>query len=183
MAEDKLTEAYIRESQRCKEKNTKLLNSMKEKIDSKKDEPHSRKRLYGFETLFNGCKYFDTEAELVQYIGIDWFSDYMFIIDFLGSFAGQKDVIRKTYSNGTTIYERPLNEEYHATYGINRTVSEDEPVWTQQYGSLREEYEVFRTRGCIFEDDIFARYDALYNLLKGVIEGAEEKDSQKVKQL
>lgn len=118
-------------------------------------------RLYVFEGEFQNF-YFDAEEELELHVANSHdpkeFTDIS-IIEYLGSFAGKKDVIRKVNSDGSVkVYAACDCTQFYIS---DITDTENQEIlsadWMLHDGSVADLYRAFRERGIIFEDDIYAR--------------------------
>lgn len=123
--------------------------------------PESQMKLYGYSSFFDKS-YFDAEEKLMEYIR-DNKCDMLFggvcIIEYLGTVAGCNDVIRQTYSDGDSRLVTAATEEYISTYSERRSYHQGRFVWESNHGNLRVEYNAFKKRGIVLNDDIYKRYD------------------------
>ncbi len=104
--------------------------------------------------------YFETKEELEGYCQCKGLSmDNPCVLDYLRSFAGRSDVIRKTYKNGRNIFFAAIDEDGYGIYNYERSIYKREFIWEFSYGDIREIYTPFRDRGIVFEDDIYGKID------------------------
>jgi len=127
-----------------------------------KEMPTPQMRLFGFSGVFHS-EYFDTKEELQEYIKThDTIFGNICTIEYLGSVAGSKDVIRKTCSDGKQFLLTVVDEDGYGIYNHERSVYTGNYKWEYNHGNLRPMYKAFRDRGIVFEDDIYAKIDESY---------------------
>lgn len=138
-------------------------------------------RLYVFEGEFENS-YFDTEEELKSHADssrdLKIFTDIS-MIEYLDSFAGKKDVIRKVNSDGSVkIYAACDCTQFYVCDVTNTENQENSSVdWMLHNGSVAGMYRAFRERGISFEDDIYARDEAEKKAFIKVLENVDKKIS------
>ena len=124
--------------------------------------PRASKRLYGIDS-FNTGIYFETEAELLQAIAsyeIGIWSNLV-ISEYYEEFAGQKDVIRKVDQNGNSDFLAVESTNELRRLDILTSIKEKRYVWEIIPGKLRKEYQVLKTQGIKFSQDLYAEEDKL----------------------
>jgi len=115
-------------------------------------------RLYGIDG-----EYFETEEELNEYCKNNkCYVNTPFIVDYMGAMAGRRDVIREIDSDGNVTLYTAVDEDGYATYNHDRSVYRGEFIWEYNYGGLRNLYSIFRNRGIIFNNDVYANTDEYY---------------------
>lgn len=115
-------------------------------------------RLYGIDG-----EYFETEEELKDYCKNNNCSiKDSFIVDYMGAMAGRRDVIRETNKDGKVTLYNAVDEDGYATYNHDRSVYRGEFIWEYNYGGLRNLYSLFRDRGIVFNNDVYAKIDEYY---------------------
>lgn len=135
------------------EKIIKDLNNIRQLINCSGPKVYIQKRLYGYETIVHGMVFCETEAELISYIGHNWFAQ-VYIVDFIADFQGQKDVIRKASMNGIT-YQTAIDECKVLTYNLAESTHQQRPIWDEHIGYLKREYEAFYTTGIVLTKSIY----------------------------
>lgn len=131
------------------------LNNNKIKIF---DSPNPIIRLYGCTNIFDNL-FFNTEEELMEYAKINNINlDNIYVLDYLGEYAGCRDVIRKSTINDTILYTA-IDKDGYAIFNLEKSYAIHNTVWEYNYGNLSEEYAAFRKRGIIFENDPYKEYD------------------------
>jgi len=129
------------------------------------ENPETQMRLYGVWGIRSGV-FFDTEEDLTEYLKTnDIRHGLVCTIDFLGNFAGAKDVIKLNAQNGIEVLYTVFNEEHYGTFNYAKSIADKVFVWDDNYGSIRILYSSFRDRGIIFEDDVYTKVDEYYNRL------------------
>lgn len=135
-------------------------------------------RLYGVFNIY-GSTYFDTPEDIKSYILRNKISKRnVYIMEFLGNFAGRCDVIRKVYADHSTILA-VCDELGYVECNIERSSRESNCVWEYYEGDLRQEYDAFRKKGIQFENDIYKKMDEDCELLRKTYE--ERKSRQVMK--
>lgn len=134
-----------------------LIDGEAKNINPLKEIPKSQMRLYGFSGVFNSV-FFDSEEELIQWIKTHS-TDFgnICVMDYLGTVAGRRDVIRLTYKNGKSVLYAACDEDGYAIYNEKRSIYKGEFVWEYNYGSISDEYAAFRNRGIVFENDTYGK--------------------------
>lgn len=156
-------------------------NSIKKMIDGEEvginpleEIPEPQMTLYGVNGMFFS-KYFDTEEELKRYLLTqDAITGNRCKIEYLGNAAGKNDVIRITYESKEGNLYTVSDEDGYGVYNQNRSVYTGTFIWEYNHGSLRDEYEAFKKRGIILENDLYGRLESLYKSIKR-LDGEEEK--------
>jgi len=101
-------------------------------------------------------EYFDTMEELSQYIkdnGLD--VKRTCIVEYIRAFAGRSDVIRETDSRGASLYFKACDEDGYGIYNRERSNREKTFIWEFSEGSIEDMYEPFKTRGIVFDQDVY----------------------------
>lgn len=75
------------------------------------------------------------------------------VIEFIGTFAGKKDVIRIIEPHRHIAYCTPLTLGYYLAYNEWKSRELGEPVWIARYGDLTEIYKALRDHGIALTDD------------------------------
>ena len=121
--------------------------------------PEVKMRLYGVDDFLQST-FFDTEEELKSYLkeNISLLGEPC-IIEYLGSVAGQSDVIRKIDTKGNALLYTAIDEDGYATYNPERSFYRGQFTWEYNYGNLRDWYQSFRSRGIVLEEDIYHKID------------------------
>ncbi len=134
-----------------------LIDGEAKNINPLKEMPKSQMKLYGFSGAFNSV-FFDSEEELIEWIKTHS-TDFgnICVMDYLGTVAGRRDVIRLTYKNGKSVLYTACDEDGYAIYNEKRSIYKGEFVWEYNYGSISDEYAAFRDRGIVFENDVYGK--------------------------
>ena len=85
--------------------------------------------------------------------------DDIYIIELLGTIAGQNDVIKKTYRNGNTLLFTAIDEDGYGIYNEERSIQNGVPIWEYHYGEICELYSAFREKGITFKNDVYAKIE------------------------
>lgn len=122
-------------------------------------------KLYGINEN-NNEKYFNSRAQLRKYCQRHKISmDDMFVLEYIRYFANRSDVIKKTSSNGLSIFYTVSNEYGYEVYNHEKSLKEKNYVWEFNYGEIEEMYNIFRNRGIIFENDVYGRIEENHKLV------------------
>ena len=108
-------------------------------------------------------QFFDTESEIGTYcFSIDKSIDEAIKLDYMREFEGKTDVIRATKSDGTVNLYAALDEDGY--YSYTACVKNGIPCysWKYEFGSLKDVYAVFRNKGIVFENDVYAKVARKY---------------------
>lgn len=116
-------------------------------------------RLYGISKIHKDI-FFDTEYELIQFMKkYNLNSSNICVAEFIGDFAGRKDVIRMILKNGVQLLYTVVDEDGYGIYNYEKSISRGEFVWEYNYGNISEIYSAFRNRGIVFENDIYSKIE------------------------
>lgn len=171
-----------------KENVKKELDTLKIKIGQMaEDMPLSQQRLYRVSYNLLADEFFDSEEEFLQYIEVSQSKlknsvcVSISILDFVGDVAEKNDVIRIANSTGEFYFCTAVDDEHYVVYNITRS-QKGQPMWELEFGSLKHIYTAFRNKGIIFQNDIFAKSDSLYEqVMSGLMQDVKaKKDKQKV---
>ncbi len=117
-----------------------------------KEIPNPELRLY---TIANNI--FETIDELLHYCRINNKSiEGLRVLDYYRQFAGCSDVIRSQDCYMTNFYTA-VDEDGFGVYNNERSIYRGEFIWEYEYGSIKSMYKIFRDKGIIFENDIYAK--------------------------
>lgn len=165
------------------------LDVIKKRIeeDKKEDALLSQQRLYRVNCNLLVAELFDSEEKLLQYIEGNQsklensICVSISILDFVGDFVGRQDVIRVVSSTGEFYFCTTVDDEHYAVYNKKRG-QEGQPIWELEFGSMKDIYTAFRNKGIIFQNDVFAKSDSLYEqIMRGLMQDVKAKqDKQKV---
>lgn len=105
-------------------------------------------------------KFCDSQKEVVAFENSDKISFVSpSVIEYIGTFAGRTDVIRKTTEDGQVKYCTPIDDEHYAIYDEEKSKKFRKHVWNNDIGSLKDTYNAFRERGIVFENDIYQKLE------------------------
>ncbi|MCI8779018.1 MAG: hypothetical protein HFI87_07725 [Bacilli bacterium] len=115
--------------------------------------------------------YFDTLDDLKKYCSSEGISFTDFdIVSYLRTCCGRSDVIMKKYHDDKIIFWTAVDEDGYSMYNIERSMYRGEFVWEYNHGNINYIYKLFRDRGIVFQNDIYAKIDrqnqALYEYCK-----------------
>ena len=108
--------------------------------------------------------FFDTEEQLIEFLNnrnTDVINSLAYIIDFMGGMASRKNVVRKTFMDGSSRFETGTETtdetlDAYAIYNESRSFYRGEFFWEANYGgNIRAIYDAFGKRGLVFENDIY----------------------------
>lgn len=117
--------------------------------------PDSEMMLYGI----NGT-YFDTKEDLISYCeSKDISIDNAYILEYIRNVAGRSDVIRRTSTDGKSLFYTAVDENGYGIYNHERSVYRGEFIWEFNYGHIRGICTPFRDRGIVFENDVYDKID------------------------
>lgn len=122
-------------------------------LDVQASEPEMR--LYSIENA-----YFETKEAMGEYAameGLDVSKSY--IVEYVRSYAGRSDVIRKIDSEGNVLHFRTADDEGYGIYNRERSNREQRFIWEFSEGSIADMYAAFRERGIVFEDDFYGKLE------------------------
>lgn len=136
----------------------KLLNQKKKGIKTFLEVPEPKMRLYAFYST-NNKYFFTTEDEFILYARANYQKyNRIFIVEYLGKFAGKQDVIKLVDSSGGYNICTPSFDGYEF-YEEKKSLEKGKAVWNFHYGSLEDIYTEFKNRGIILEEDIYQKID------------------------
>lgn len=107
--------------------------------------------------------YFETEQELEEYCkakNIDLSHSY--IKEYYREFAGRCDVIRNYKKGKIEIFYSACDEDGYGIYNSERSIYCGEFVWEYNYESISEYYNMFRDKGIVFSNGIYAKQSDRY---------------------
>ena len=117
--------------------------------------PEPEMRLYG---IFG--TYFESQEELESHCRSKGFStDKAYVLDYFRNLAGCSDVIREINSEGRSRLYTAVDEDGYGIYNPTISARKKEFVWEFKRGKIRDLYSAFRTRGIVFEDDVYGEID------------------------
>ena len=105
-------------------------------------------------------KNFDTKDELEEYCKNNNIKlSKSSILEYYRNFASRSDVIRNYKEDKVGIFYSACDEDGYGIYNFDRSIYRGEFIWEYNYGHIRELYDIFRDKGIIFENDIYAKID------------------------
>lgn len=105
-------------------------------------------------------KTFDTMDELKKYCednNIETSKSSM--LAYYRNFASRSDVIRSYKQDKIGTFYSVCDEDGYGIYNFDRIFYRGEFIWEYNYGYIEELYDIFRDKGIIFENDIYAKID------------------------
>ena len=101
-------------------------------------------------------EFFTSYDELIEFCqSKDIPLNMTFIIDYIRSFGGYFDVIRKIQKNGNVKYSAAINEKICAILNLKKSLLNDVYVWDYKKENLKNKYKIFQDRGVILENSIY----------------------------
>lgn len=137
----------------------KELASMMKILEQNVDVKDPIMSIYG---IYNN--YFDSKQELDDFCSKTNFPQKdTYRLDFIGNFAGRKDVVRTVASNGKMSYYAMIDEDGYAMYNHERSCYIGEFVWEYNYGDIRKLYNLFKQKGISLTNDVYGKIDDYHN--------------------
>ena len=109
-------------------------------------------------------KCFETQKELEEYCKVKNIDlSHSYINEYYREFAGRCDVIRRYKKGKIGTFYSACDEDGYGIYNFDRSIYRGEFIWEYNYGSISEYYNLFRDKGIVFSNDIYAKIDERNN--------------------
>ena len=167
--QDKLFKNYLNESIEKLSDTYKITSALQELEEKSKQVVGMDKKVRIGETRIYGYlgTYYSSPEEIIQALkGKNIMIQQLQIIDYIGDFAGEFDVLKLTTLAGTQMIK---DENYHShkEYSEKKSSFSNEPVWDIEESSIHNITDELRKRGQHFhQDDIDLENLRLLNLLR-----------------
>lgn len=167
--QNKLFKNYLNESIEKLSDTYKITSALQELEEKSKQVvgmdnkvPSSITRIYGYLGT-----YYSSPEEIIQALkGKNIMIQQLQIIDYIGDFAGEFDVLRLTTLAGTQMI-KDENYHEHKEYNEQKSSFSNEPVWDIEESSIHNITDELRKRGQLFhQDDIDLENIRLLSLLR-----------------
>lgn len=167
--QNKLFKNYLNESIEKLSDTYKITSALQELEEKSKQVVGMDKKVRIGETRIYGYlgTYYSSPEEIIQALkGKNIMIQQLQIIDYIGDFAGEFDVLKLTTLAGTQMIK---DENYHShkEYSEKKSSFSNEPVWDIEESSIHNITDELRKRGQHFhQDDIDLENLRLLNLLR-----------------